>query len=219
MIKNNMTTKMKRLFSILLMVLFSVTAFTQNTADDLLKKVIDKTRSYENIRFDFTYKMLNEKAGINETQSGILHLNGESYKITMQGQIVVSDGKTVWTFIEDSNEVMISSAEEGEDAMTPSSLLTSYYKEYKASFVSEKQNAAKGLKTIELKPSAGKKFSRIQLGIDESKQQLINLSIFDNSGNVFVYDLSKMSNNILLAKDFFSFNIKNYPGIEVVDMR
>ncbi|MBS4061024.1 MAG: outer membrane lipoprotein carrier protein LolA [Bacteroidetes bacterium] len=210
---------MKRLFSILLMVLFSVTAFTQNTADDLLKKVIDKTRSYENIRFDFTYKMLNEKAGINETQSGILHLNGESYKITMQGQIVVSDGKTVWTFIEDSNEVMISSAEEGEDAMTPSSLLTSYYKEYKASFVSEKQNAAKGLKTIELKPSAGKKFSRIQLGIDESKQQLINLSIFDNSGNVFVYDLSKMSNNILLAKDFFSFNIKNYPGIEVVDMR
>jgi outer membrane lipoprotein carrier protein len=219
MIKNNMTTKMKSLFSILLMVLFSITAFAQNTADDLLKKVIDKTRSYENIRFDFTYKMLNEKAGINETQSGILHLNGESYKITMQGQIVVSDGKTVWTFIEDSNEVMISSAEEGEDAMTPSSLLTSYYKEYKASFVSEKQNAAKGLKTIELKPSAGKKFSRIQLGIDESKQQLINLSIFDNSGNVFVYDLSKMSNNILLAKDFFSFNIKNYPGIEVVDMR
>lgn len=214
-----MTTKMKRLFSILLMVLFSVTAFTQNTADDLLKKVIDKTRSYENIRFDFTYKMLNEKAGINETQSGILHLNGESYKITMQGQIVVSDGKTVWTFIEDSNEVMISTTEDGEEAMTPSSLLTSYYKDYKASFVSEKQNAAKGLKTIELKPSAGKKFSRIQLGIDESKQQLINLSIFDNSGNVFVYDLSKMSNNLVLAKDFFSFNIKNYPGIEVVDMR
>jgi outer membrane lipoprotein carrier protein len=219
MIKNNISTRMKRLLSLLLMILFSAAVSAQNTADDLLKKVIDKTRSYENIRFDFTYKMLNEKAGIDESQKGILHISGEAYKITMQGQVVVSDGKTIWTYIEDSKEVMISNAEDGEEAMTPSSLLTSYYKDFKASFINDKQNTSKGLKTIELKPSTGKKFSKIHLGINESKQQLVNLSIYDNGGNIFVYDLSKMSNNNVLAKDFFSFNIKDYPGIEVVDMR
>ena len=49
--------------------------------------------------------------------------------------------------------------------------------------------------------------------------QLVNLAVFDNGGNKFVYDLSKMTTNNVLAKDFFTFNKADYPGVEVVDMR
>ncbi|MCC7317620.1 MAG: outer membrane lipoprotein carrier protein LolA [Bacteroidales bacterium] len=206
--------------SILLFALFmGSSAFGQNSADDLLKKVVDKTRAYKNLKIDFTYTMLNEKAGINETKKGDLYIKGDAYKISLQGQEVISDGKTVWTYLEDSQEVMVSNAGEGDEAMTPSSLLTSYYKDYKATFVNEKDNIAKGLKTIELKPNSGKKFSKMQLGINESKLQLMNLSIYDNGGNVFTYDLSKMVTDQNLAADFFQFNTKKYPGVEVVDMR
>jgi outer membrane lipoprotein-sorting protein len=59
----------------------------------------------------------------------------------------------------------------------------------------------------------------MQLGINESKLQLINLSIFDNGGNVFTYDLSKMIADSNLTPNFFQFNPKQYPGVEVVDMR
>lgn len=198
----------------------STLSFSQRNADDLLKKVVDKTRSYENFRVDFTYSMVNEKAGVNESKKGILFLKGDAYKLTMEGQTVVSDGKTVWTYISESNEVMVSRAEKGEEAMTPSSLLTSYYKDYKASLVNENRNSVKGLKTIELKPAKEKKtMAKMQLGVNEKKLELVNLYIFDKTGNKFSYDLSKMATNIVLANDFFLFNTKDYPGVEIVDMR
>lgn len=204
---------------LLITLLVGSSAFGQNNANDLIKKVVDKTRSYKNLKIDFAYTMLNEKAGIDETKNGVLYINGDAYKISLQGQQVISDGKTVWTYLEDSNEVMVSNSGEGDETMTPSTLLTSYYKEYKAAFINNKANIAKGLKTIELKPETGKKFSKMQLGINESKLQLMNLSIYDNGGNVFTYDLSKMVTDQNLAADFFQFNTKKYPGVEVVDMR
>ena len=213
---------MKKYFQYLttaILLFTAISGISQNNADDLLKRVIDKTRSHENIRVDFGYQMINEKAGIDELKKGTLYLKGDAYKLSVESQIVLSDGKTVWTYLDDSNEVMVSDAELGEDAMTPSTLLTSYYKEYKASFVNDKANTAKDLKTIELKPTTAKKFTKIQIGVDEKKIQLVNLAVFDNGGNKFVYDLSKMTTNIVLAQDFFTFKKADYPGVEVVDMR
>lgn len=210
---------LRKLFTIIFLIMLSLGGFAQRSADALLKTVADKTRSYQNLRVDFTYRMINERAGINESTSGTLFLNGEAYKLTMDGQIVISDGKTVWTYLRESNEVMISNAEAGEDVFTPSSLLTSYFKDFASSFVNERQNAAKGLKTIELKPKSGKKFSKIQLGIHEARQELVNMAIFDSGGNTFRYELSKMAPNQVIAKDFFRFNAKDFPGVEIIDMR
>jgi len=208
----------------LLMLFVAITTLTvnlhaQKTADDLIKQVVDKTRSLKNLKIDFVYKMINDKAGINETKSGMLYINDESYRIELDQQLVISDGKTVWTYLEDSNEVMVTNAADGDEAMTPSKLLTSYYKDYSSSFVKGREAANKFLKTIELKPKTGKKFSKMQLAVDEQKLQLLNLSIFDNGGNTFYYDLSKMTPDSKIAGDFFQFNPKKYPGVEVVDMR
>lgn len=204
---------------LILLLLTSGSVYAQKSADDLIKQVVDKTRALKNLKIDFVYSMVNEKASINETKSGILYINGDAYRIELDGQLVISDGKTVWTYLEDSNEVMVSNTGDGDEAMTPSTLLTSYYKDYKTTFINDKQNTSKGLKTIELKPTTGKKFSKMQLGISESKLQLMNLSIFDNGGNVFTYDLSKMVADSNLSANFFQFNPKQYPGVEVVDMR
>ncbi len=204
---------------LILLLLTSGSVYAQKSADDLIKQVVDKTRALKNLKIDFVYSMVNEKASINETKSGILYINGDAYRIELDGQLVISDGKTVWTYLEDSNEVMVSNTGDGDEAMTPSTLLTSYYKDYKTTFVNDKQNSSKGLKTIELKPTTGKKFSKMQLGISESKLQLMNLSIFDNGGNVFTYDLNKMVADSNLTATFFQFNPKQYPGVEVVDMR
>ncbi|KAF0131046.1 MAG: outer membrane lipoprotein carrier protein LolA [Bacteroidetes bacterium] len=204
---------------LILLILTSGSVYAQKSADDLIKQVVDKTRALKNLKIDFVYSMVNEKASINETKSGILYINGDAYRIELDGQLVISDGKTVWTYLEDSNEVMVSNTGDGDEAMTPSTLLTSYYKDYKTTFINDKQNTSKGLKTIELKPTTGKKFSKMQLGISESKLQLMNLSIFDNGGNVFTYDLNKMVADSNLSANFFQFNPKQYPGVEVVDMR
>ncbi len=209
----------KRLLLFLLLFSGACALNAQKSAPELIKQVVDKTREQKNIRIDFVYSMINQKAGINESKKGTLYMNEESYKITLAGQMVISDGTTVWTFIEDANEVMVTNAGDGDEAMTPSKLLTSYYKDYKSSFVNDKENTSRGLKTIELQPTSGKKFSKMLLGINESKLQLNKLQVFDNAGNIFIYDLSNMSSGNQLAADFFKFNATQFPGVEVVDMR
>ncbi len=191
----------------------------QSSADDLLKSVIDKTKSYSTMEVNFDYRMTNEAAGIDELKSGKVFIKGDAYKLEMAEQSVYCDGTTVWTYLQDSEEVMVSDVNTGEESITPSSILTSYYNDYKTSFVNNKENAAKGFKTIELKPEAGKKFSKIQIVIDENKLQIVSFNIFDNGGNEFTYLIKKLVPNHPIDDSFFVFNTADFPGVEVVDMR
>lgn len=212
---------MKKIFGSLLVVFF-MSAFglnAQQTASQLLEKVVEKTRSYDNIRFDFTYQMLNSKAGIDESRNGILYLKDASYRLEMDGQLIISDGKVVWTYLEDSEEVMITDVSNDDEAISPNTLLTSYNKDYKATFANNASHAGPGLKIIELKPEKQKNFSAVQLVVNEPKLQIKNLIINDNGGNTFIYDLSQMKVNNTLKSNFFSFDEKMFPGVEVIDMR
>lgn len=214
---------LKKISVTALLILTFVLIFTevkaQKSAEQLLKSVIDNTKAYKTLEVDFSYRMLNTEAGIDELKKGSVSMMGDAYKLEMAGQMVVCDAKTVWTYLEDSQEVMVSNAEKSEDAITPSSILTSYYEDYKASFTNDKVNAAKGLKTIELKPNKIKKFVKIQIGVNESKQQIVNFSIYDNGGNTFVYDITRMTPNVPMKETDFKFNTADYPGVDVVDMR
>jgi outer membrane lipoprotein carrier protein len=221
MIKINTMNKYN-LFKILFTTLFLSVLMhvqAQKSAEQLLKNVIDKTKSYKTMKVDLTYRMLNSGADENGEKKGTVVIMGDSFKLSMAGQLVICDGKTVWTYLEDSQEVMISNADKSEDAITPSSILTSYYEDYKASFANDKQNSAKGLKTIELKPDKVKKFVKIQIGINESKLQIANFAIFDNGGNTFIYDITKMLTDTPIAPSAFTFNKADFPGVDVVDMR
>lgn len=214
----NKKNLVKILFAVLLLSIFADVS-AQKSADQLLKSVIDKTKSYKTLSVDFSYRMLNANAGIDEEKKGSVMIMGDAFKLSMAGQTVICDGKTVWTYLADSQEVMISNADKTEDAITPSSILTSYYENYKAGYANDKQNSAKGLKTIELKPDKVKKFVKIEIGINESKLQIANFSIFDNGGNTFVYNILKMLTDVQIQASAFTFRESDFPGVEVVDMR
>jgi outer membrane lipoprotein-sorting protein len=204
---------------LLSLILFVSHVFAQQVADVLLKKVIDKTKSYSGIKVDFDYRMLNTDAGIDEVKNGVVYVKDDAYKLVMSGQTVISDGQTIWTYLEDSEEVMISEAVEGKDNITPSSILTSYYEDHKISYVNSRRDEVPGQKTIELKPNEGKKFAKIQITIDEDKLQIKSFSIFDNGGNEFVYSLNSLEEMAMPDNNFFTFDEAAYPDVDVIDMR
>ncbi|MDA3943626.1 MAG: outer membrane lipoprotein carrier protein LolA [Bacteroidetes bacterium] len=200
-----------------LLLFFSLHA--QQSADDLLKQVIDKTKSYSSIKVEFDYRMLNEDAGIDEVKSGVVIISGDAYKLMMAEQTVISDGVTIWTYLEDSEEVMISNAADGEENITPSRILTSYYEDHKISYQNNHRNEEEGYTTIELKPESGKKFAKIQIAIDEANLQIKSFSIFDNGGNEFIYLIKTMVDTNSLDDSFFRFDTTAFPDVEVIDMR
>ena len=104
----------------------------QTMASELVKKTIDKINKHKNVEFVFDYDMSNETIAVTESASGTAYLQGDAYKLEVEGQQIISDGKTMWTYLPDSEEVMISNPSNDENIITPIKLLTTYDKDYRS---------------------------------------------------------------------------------------
>jgi outer membrane lipoprotein-sorting protein len=137
----------------------------------------------------------------------------------MEGQIIISDGKTIWTFIVDSDEVMVSNVDESDESISPNKILTTYNEDYKAKFDSDSKYKNSDLKLINLKPNEGNQFDQLSLLVNEKNLSLENFSVYDKSGNVFTYHIINLQPNLDLPDTTFTFNPDDYPDVDVIDMR
>ena len=209
---------MKRLLMIAALVVIAISGFAQNDkkATAILDEVSAKTKLYKTIKIEFTYAMDNAKEKIHDKFKGSLLSKGDKYKLTAAGQDVISDGKTMWTYLKDANEVQVNTAGADDDSFTPTKLLSGYGKDYKSKFVEEKGND----QIIELYPmKKGKTFTKVQLTIDKNKKQISKFVIYDRSGSTFSYIVDKFIADQAIADNVFSFNKADHPGVEINDMR
>jgi outer membrane lipoprotein carrier protein len=209
---------MKKLLLIAIIVALTVSGFSQadKKATAILDEVSVKTKSYKTIKIDFTYAMDNAKEKVHDMFKGTLLSKGDKYKLTAAGQDVISDGKTVWTFLKDAKEVQINNVGEDEDSFTPTKLLSGYSKDFKAKFIEEKGND----QVIELYPlKKGKTFTKVRLTLDKTKKQISKFIIYDRSGSTFSYIVDKFVADQPIADNMFTFNKAEHPGVEINDMR
>jgi len=203
---------------IVALVLFSLSSFAQTDkkASAILDEVSVKTKLYKSIKIDFTYAMDNDKEKIHDKFKGTLLSKNDKYKLTAAGQDVISDGKTVWTYLKDANEVQINNVGEDDDSFTPTKLLSGYSKDFKSKFIEEKGND----QIIELYPiKKGKSFTKVRLTIDKAKKQISRFVIHDRNGSTFSYIVDKFITDQNIADNTFTFNKTNHPGVEINDMR
>jgi outer membrane lipoprotein carrier protein len=209
---------MKKLLILAVAFGFMITASAQSDskATTILNEVSAKTKAYKTIRIDFTYSMENKKEKINDKFTRSLLSKGDKYKLSIARQDVISDGKTLWTYLKDANEVQINTAGADEDSFTPTKILTNYTKDYKAKFIEEKGN----LQVIELYPLAkGKSYSKVKLSIDKIKKQIQQFIIYDRGGSVFTYNMNKFITDQAINDKEFTFNKADHPGVSIDDMR
>lgn len=192
----------------------------QKTASELLKEVVEKTAAYDNLSVEFFYTMQNELAGISESNEGKLLFQGEAFRLELSGQTIINDGETVWVYMPDSREVMITQAEDGEDAFSPANILTTYYDEFEASFVHVTDTQSPDLKTIELIGDGNLNFSKLHIRIDAAHMMIDSFTLFDDNGSTYTYHIRSLQTNISLEPGTFSFNPDDHPDLEdIIDMR
>lgn len=199
-------------------------AFLNSTAQDpkadkILKSLQDKTLTYQTIQADFTYTVTNPGQELNESFSGILYIKGDSYRLSIAGQLVICDGKTTWTYIEDAREVQINSVEDEGGSLTPSMIFTSVFDEYNSSYLGENVQDGRTLQRIGLTPGKSAPYSKIILGIDKSRLEIVQFDITDKSGNLYAYQITRLVTDIPVGDDKFTFNESAYPDTEIIDMR
>jgi outer membrane lipoprotein carrier protein len=212
---------MRNLF-IAIMIIVSVPVFSQTKdpkAIQLLDEVSAKTKSYKSIRAEFSYTMENKQAKINEVKTGTLTLSGDKYSLKAAGQEVICDGKTIWTYLKESNEVQINDLDNKDESLTPSKLLSSYNASYKSKMLKDHSATDPNEATIELIPNVIKNFTKAVLVVDKVKKQVKNFILFDKNGNVFTYKITKYQTDIPVTSGDFTFDKAKFPGVEVIDMR
>ncbi|MCX6248932.1 MAG: outer membrane lipoprotein carrier protein LolA [Bacteroidetes bacterium] len=212
---------MRNLF-IAIMIIVSVPVFSQTKdakAIQLLDEVSAKTKSYKSIRAEFSYTMENKQAKINEVKTGTLTLSGDKYSLKAAGQEVICDGKTIWTYLKESNEVQINDLDNKDESLTPSKLLSSYNASYKSKMLKDHSPTDPNEATIELIPNVIKNFTKAVLVVDKVKKQVKNFILYDKNGNVFTYKITKYQTDIPVTAGDFTFDKTKFPGVEVIDMR
>ncbi|MBN3034057.1 MAG: outer membrane lipoprotein carrier protein LolA [Bacteroidales bacterium] len=186
---------------------------------EILNAVRKKTETYTSFRAEFTYKMENREAGIDESKSGTLLVKGDKYRLEIAGQLVISNGETLWTYLADAQEVQVNSVGEGEETLSPANLLSSYDEDYRSKFIRETFLYGTTAEVIDLTPVEGKSYYKIRITIDKDKSQILDFTIFDKNGSTYSYIIAIFQANVPVDESEFRFVPSEHPDVEVIDMR
>ena len=189
-------------------------------AEKILDDVSKKYKSLKSFQAKFTYTLENKADNIKETQTGTITTSGHKFKVEMAGQEIYCDGKTMYTYNKETNEVSISDYTPKDADVNPSEIFTMYQKGFLCRLIEEKTEGGRVMQTIELIPKDKKKtFFKVKVTVDKAAQQISRSIIYDKNGNIYTYSVVKQTPNIAIDDKFFIFNKAKYPGVQVIDLR
>ena len=170
----------------IILLLASSTSFAQNNSD-AIKKFAQTLRSHKSIEVIFTYQTITDASKPEEAKQGTAYFQDNAYKLIMEDQHTISDGKTSWHYIVEDKEVMVGSTTEDDNP-------------YK--ILDDLERDSSGLNPIIDKKGNLKK---IEVEIDEGIKMVLNIT--------------EMKFDQDYPKDFFTFDEKAYPDVDIIDMR
>ncbi len=216
---------MKRLFLISILLVFATAGFSQQDAKakEILEKVTRTTQSLASLDAKFSFEMNNKAENIKEKSVGSIILKNKKYKldIPQMGLQVTCDGKTIWTYLVNSNEVTIANLDESTDElMDPAKIFTIYERGFNYKFINESVDAGIPVYNIDLTPQKPTgDIQKIKIMIDKQKMLIRGANMTGKDGNTYLVSVSQFKTDGVYKDTDFVFDPKKYKGIEVIDMR
>jgi len=218
---------MKRFYIILILLIGIITikSQAQSTNDPDAKKILDgvstKFKTFKTVKATFTYKVENAAGKALSSKAGSVFMKGTKYRVNIVGQEIFSDGVNVWTYDKAANEVTITKLDNTSNTLTPQKLFTNFYdKDFLYKLNGEKKQGAKTLQEIEMTPiDKSKPFHKVYVYVDKTGKTLSSTKVMEKSGNRYSYTVNTLTPNGTIDDKQFVFDVKKYPGVEVVDLR
>ena len=174
----------------------------------------DNYKKMKGFSTTFTYSMINLTENISDSFEGKIFVKGEKYVLYIEGQKIINDSKTSWTYLDDLNEVTISEFDASEQEISLSNIFDIYKNGFDYKYIGEENK----LNIIELYPQdESKSYYKIVFKIDLNNF-LYSFSVYDNTNSKFVYTINEFLEEEL-DNTFFTFDVSLYPDIEVIDFR
>lgn len=213
---------MKKITSILFSLIIVIAIHSQDNqqkAKDILNKISAQTSTYNNMVFNFTLGI--KSADINESQKGSATISGDKFYYQTNDREVISDGKSVWTYMKEDNECYIDDINDLSDGLNPSEIMTIWEDNFKVNFLDETTANNETLQRIKLFPTDLKnsKYHTVILKVNEAKKQINSATIKTKDGLTLLFRIQNLSPNNEINNSQFEWNASLFPGVEEIDNR
>ena len=190
-------------------------------AQKTLDAVSAKFKGFKSVTAKFNLKIENSAGKIQGSKSGVVSMKGGKYHISITGQEIYCDGNTTWTYDKSSNEVQINKFDGSAGTISPQKMFTDFYnKDFLIKSNGSVKVNGKMMEEIELTPiDKTKTFFKVLVDVDKATQTIKQTKIFEKTGNRFTYGVNSMTTNTVIPDAQFNFDVKKFPGVEVVDLR
>jgi chaperone LolA len=193
------------------------------SAGDSAQDVLDRVRkSYDRIddaEVRFTQRVKFSLARIEQEVSGTLFFKKENkYRVEFEGQTVVTDGETVWSYSEPNNQVLIDRFKLDERSISPERILMAAPEDFVPSIVGREKATRADMTVLKMAPQKpAMAVKSMKLWVSENDWLIRKVEMMDLHGKETVYIVNSIKTNAGIADARFIFQPPD--GVEVVDLR
>jgi outer membrane lipoprotein-sorting protein len=209
--------KVKLVLSIALLTI-SCSLFAQGDKKStaILDAMSNKYQKIKSFKATFTYTPDGGKA-----LKGDATVKGTKFRLKMAGQEIFNDGKLMATYIKETNEVNIQDFDPSSTGdLDPTKIYSAYKKGFKYAFLQEKKEGNEIFEVVELtSTNKNSQVGKVEIEVNKKDKSIGKWRIFQKNGQKVTYKVDQFQPDIAVADNFFTFNAKQYPGVEVVDLR
>jgi chaperone LolA len=197
-----------------------MTSLSAADVNKIISKVQDKYDDMKYLTATFkqveTFKLTGSQT---ETVGKIYIADGDKYRFESEDQVIVTDGKDVWTYNSISKQLLIDEVRENSGALIPRDLLFKYPQKYYATLISESEENNKKLYLIRLDPKdqVYGYVKSLKIWVEDDEWLIHKIEATDVNGNKSLYEITNQDTRSKINDDMFTF--KPAEGTEVVDMR
>ena len=186
---------MKKLFLFILLITISnLTVFSQREIKDglvidkqaqkLINDVSSKLKTESPISFNFTQKSKQS------TETGTIKFSGNKYTASFAGNTIYCDGKSIFIYQKEINEVTINSIEDADNEILN---ISKFISEANTKFRPKLIREEKGNYIIDLTPKTKSEYSKIRLTVNKQTTRISSMEINYKGGSSYTYTISNYS--------------------------
>ncbi|TAK50830.1 MAG: outer membrane lipoprotein carrier protein LolA [Bacteroidetes bacterium] len=206
-------------FFIYVLIAISGLAYAGDDADKLLASLQKKYSAMQDISISFTQVSYSVVSKETLSFTGSLKVKkGNKYCIELEKQIVVTDGKTLWTYLKMENSLLVDHYKEAEQVLSPEKILTTLPGKFAAENAGKEKLGTSPTTILKLTPTEkNSPVKMMKLWIDERDLLMKKIYIHDVSNSEITYILDDVKFNAGIKDSTFIFEPTE--DTEVFDLR
>jgi len=191
-------------------------------ARDILDRVAEKSKSYKSIQADYELIIEDHKEDLQSESKGRIIIKKNKYKLESTESTVYYDGKTMWTYTKENEEVVISEPDSLDENFlsNPAKIFNFYNRDFKYRYNGEIMVNNIKMHEIQLFPkNLDQPYSRIKLYIDVNKDLLSAIQIVGKDGIDYNISLDNYITDEDINDSVFTFDSSRHKKAEIIDLR